>query len=1104
MAEIGRDLTRAISLLKQGELVAIPTETVYGLAGNALDSGAVAKIFDVKDRPYFDPLIMHVSEWDAVSQYATDIPEAARQLGERFWPGPLTLVLPKKGHVPDLTSAGLDTIGIRCPDHPLTHKLLEELPFPLAAPSANPFGYVSPTTARHVDRQLGERIHYILDGGTCDVGIESTIVGFEAGEPVIYRFGGLPMEAIESVVGPLAARDHSTSNPRSPGQLKSHYAPRKRVIIGELAELIKERSFPGAGVISFQTDFGIPHQIVLSREGSLQDAARNLFAALRQADEFPVDEVLVEYVPDIGIGRAINDRLRRAASHFALIVLVLAVSVCGQAQDLLKRQLAESGQLGRLMREDPADGGMSRWLKKPVQGSRDLPLATDFSSLRLAGPGTLAIDSKHTHSGKGSVVIETPTSLGVKNPSNRSYASAELIRPLKGEDLRGYNRFSVWVYADAPGFYSVFVGCTLYNQGTHVMPVPGRFEGQHFVTVYPNRWQRILWELPDLYRDSVTGFSVNIMLTGSPKGASRQMKLYVDDMTIESVEAENTRGFDLRKNAIAYSHSGYRADAVKQALVQHTDVAAFEVVSSNGKAVFKGTGKILDKGFVQLDFSPVKTPGYYKLRVGGRITGAFPIGNDAFLATAWRTLNFFYAERCGYDQPGIHQECHKDVSLVHPDGRRVSISGGWHDAADLTQGLGNTARGGMAMLELATAVDKSNPALRDRLVAEARWGLNWVLETRFGDGYRSGGLIIGIWSDNIVGTKDDMEGKANNRPSDNFMSAAYCAMGAPHFEKTDPVFYSWCRNAAVEDYGFAKEMLGTAVTKRNEAELYGLATMSAMRLYRLTGAKQYLDDAAAYARVVMDCQQRDKRSDWSIPLRGFFYESRSHERIMEYFHQSHEHVLLQGLTMLLKSAPDHADAPEWKAACTAYGEYLLAVRDVIAPYHIVPAAVYEINNAEFAGIYHEGDRVGMPSMEEYNAQVKNGIRLSEKFYLRRFPVAYQFRGFHAIHLSKAKAALVLAETLNNMELRNLGTRQLEYIVGFNPFAMSTIYGDGYDYPPLYGAYAGDVVGAVPVGIETFENDDEPYMPMQVNATYKEIWTHTTAAVMSVIASVMSN
>ncbi len=636
------------------------------------------------------------------------------------------------------------------------------------------------------------------------------------------------------------------------------------------------------------------------------------------------------------------------------------------------------------------------------------------------------------------------------------------------------------------------------------MPTPGRFEGQHFETVYPNKWHHIIWEIPDLYRDSVTGFAVNIMLTGSPKGAADNMKLYIDDMRIEQVDAENSRGFNLRKDAIAYSHSGYKASSRKQALVQNISNPAFQLINAKNKTVYAGEGKKLDNGFVQLDFSSFNTPGYYTLKSGNRVTKPFAIGDDAYLATAWRTLNFFYAERCGYDQPGIHQLCHQDVVCVHPDGRRITVNGGWHDAADLTQGVGNTARGGMAMLELAKSVKNKNKQLYQRLLEEARWGLNWTMQTRFGDGYRQGGLIIGIWTDNMTGTKDDMQGKATNSPFDNFIAASYCAMAVPLYINEDPVFARWCRNSAIEDFKFANDMLGKYRTNRNEVELYSRAMVSAMYVYRLTGEQSYLDWAVQYANTVMDCQQKERRTDWSIPLHGFFYESTEKKRILEYFHQSNEELMIQGLSMLLTNAPKHANATQWKASCQAYADYLHDISKSIAPYGILPGAIYELNNADFSGIYHEGERIGLPSMEEYNAQVKNGIPLSKTFYLRRFPVAYQFRGFHAVLIGKAKAAFMLSGLLGDAELKSIAQRQLEYIVGYNPFGMSTIYGDGYDYPLLYGAYAGDVTGAVPVGIETFENDDEPYMPMQVNATYKEIWTHTTAGVMWLLSSLFKD
>ena len=314
MAEIGTDLQRAKAILESGDLVAIPTETVYGLAGNALNPEAVAKIFEVKQRPGFDPLIIHVPTLDHANKYARSIPAAAKALAERFWPGPLTFVLERQEIIPDIVTSGLDTVGIRCPNHSLTRKLLSSLDFPLAAPSANPFGYVSPTTAAHVNDQLGKSIPYILDGGACQVGIESTIVGFENETPVVYRIGGLTIEQIESIIGKVIVQAHSTSNPKAPGQLKSHYAPGKKLIVGNIEELLQKYPSHSSGILTFKRDFNSPYQKVLSKSGSLTEAAHNLFAALRSFDQMPIEIILAEFLPEEGLGRAINDRIRRAAA----------------------------------------------------------------------------------------------------------------------------------------------------------------------------------------------------------------------------------------------------------------------------------------------------------------------------------------------------------------------------------------------------------------------------------------------------------------------------------------------------------------------------------------------------------------------------------------------------------------------------------------------------------------------------------------------------------------------------------------------------------------------------------------------------------------------
>jgi L-threonylcarbamoyladenylate synthase len=316
LSVIAKDIEAAKRLLEQGELVAIPTETVYGLAGNALDGNAVAKIFSVKERPFFDPLIVHVPDLKSVEKWVTHIPAKAKTLAETFWPGPLTLLLPRKSIIPDIVTAGLETVGIRCPKNELTQQLLKSLDFPLAAPSANPFGYVSPTKASHVNDQLGNKIKYILDGGDCAVGIESTIVGFEIDMPIVYRLGGLSIEDIETVVGKVEIQLNSSSNPKAPGQLKSHYAPKKKLVIGDLPKLVQEYG-SNVSVLSYQNplkEVMLNQQRILSSNGNLEQAAQNLFAALRELDALDPMIILAEEVPNVGIGRAINDRLRRASS----------------------------------------------------------------------------------------------------------------------------------------------------------------------------------------------------------------------------------------------------------------------------------------------------------------------------------------------------------------------------------------------------------------------------------------------------------------------------------------------------------------------------------------------------------------------------------------------------------------------------------------------------------------------------------------------------------------------------------------------------------------------------------------------------------------------
>lgn len=305
-------IAEAAALLRQGRLVAFPTETVYGLGADATDDAAVAGIFEAKGRPRFNPLIVHLAEPGDAEAHAV-LSETARQLTRRFWPGPLTLVLPRR---PDcrislLASAGLDTVALRVPGHPVAQALLTAVGRPVAAPSANRSGRLSPTEARYVAAAFGDEVALVLDGGATPVGLESTVLGFDAGDrPVLLRPGGLTVEAIEAEVGPLAQATGDPDRPRSPGQLESHYAPRLPLRMNA-TEMSADEALLAFGP---EVPAGAKQTLNLSPSGDLVEAAANLFRHLHALDGSGARAIAVMPVPARGLGRAINDRLRRAAA----------------------------------------------------------------------------------------------------------------------------------------------------------------------------------------------------------------------------------------------------------------------------------------------------------------------------------------------------------------------------------------------------------------------------------------------------------------------------------------------------------------------------------------------------------------------------------------------------------------------------------------------------------------------------------------------------------------------------------------------------------------------------------------------------------------------
>lgn len=307
-------LLKAVTLLKQGEVVAIPTETVYGLAANALDPLAVTKIFAAKERPTFNPLIVHLSKSDDPANYVKEFTRSAQLLADKFWPGPLSILLTKKQVIPEIVTSGMDSVVLRKPAHPITQELLELLPFPLAAPSANKFKQISPTTAEHVRKSLKDEVAYIIDGGKATIGVESTIVDCRSERVVILRHGGVSKEEIEAVVGEVDEAIKEHSNPLAPGQLDKHYATVKPLILSndidsELAKHLNKK----ISLILWDAEARGEHTYSLSKDRNLLEAASNLFGMMHEADQDSSELIIAQQLPEKGLGRAINDRLKRAS-----------------------------------------------------------------------------------------------------------------------------------------------------------------------------------------------------------------------------------------------------------------------------------------------------------------------------------------------------------------------------------------------------------------------------------------------------------------------------------------------------------------------------------------------------------------------------------------------------------------------------------------------------------------------------------------------------------------------------------------------------------------------------------------------------------------------
>jgi L-threonylcarbamoyladenylate synthase len=319
MSTITTNIDLALQALQNEDIIGFPTETVYGLAGNIYSNKAIKKIFATKQRPFFNPLIVHIKSIDYLDEVAKNIPPKAIVLAQHFWPGPLTLLLDKKENVPNIVTADKPTVAVRIPNHPMALKLLQQLDFPLAAPSANPFTTISSTTAQHVKEYFDNDVDVILDGGECAKGIESTIVGFNGEDVIIYRLGTITESDLEKIVGEVSVYIGQDDKPIAPGMLLKHYSPKTKTVLlqDDVTAQLNLLSNKKIGALAFSKKIEgerIVAQEVLSNNANVEEAAKKLYAALHRLDKSNLDIILIELLPNEGIGKSINDRLSRAVN----------------------------------------------------------------------------------------------------------------------------------------------------------------------------------------------------------------------------------------------------------------------------------------------------------------------------------------------------------------------------------------------------------------------------------------------------------------------------------------------------------------------------------------------------------------------------------------------------------------------------------------------------------------------------------------------------------------------------------------------------------------------------------------------------------------------
>jgi hypothetical protein len=808
-------------------------------------------------------------------------------------------------------------------------------------------------------------------------------------------------------------------------------------------------------------------------------------------------------------------------SVLLFLIICPAYLLHAQIDEKLKEDIHNTGYVHRPLPLDYSKSYESFGLTKTILHS---DLLCDMESLKgwsHKGIGGMSLTRERNISGKQSMKLVAPTTYPQFLGWGLGFGTSMASFDVGGVNWEKYNRIKVYIYPDCEGARSIYLNLYVENDGKIKVPDKYGREGYHEMNLINGQWNECFVEMTELPRDKVTKISFAIEVFGKERTMGDSLKFDIDAVTLETVEnPEVVSGWMPAENRIIYSTTGYGLESEKSAIVRvNGQKGRFQLVDNiTSGVVYEGDVKKQKTSigsFETIDFSDFKKEGQYFIRVGDVTSKPFYINRNIWDDSAWRMLNFVFCERCGYPVPGKHGVCHTDLNGTH-NGKLFALNGGWHDAADMSQQVLQSGELAFSLMEMAkTAKEKNNTELYQRLMEEAEWGIDFILKTRFGDGYRAQTWGTNLWTDGFIGTKDDSTRRrrvrVHNRAFENFLFSGIEAYASMMIED-DEMLKEHLFKVAKEDYAFARERFdnlgfdeltggggGDHAAMASNSQTMANISYSATLLYRLTGDPYYAEEAAKAVQYTLDCQRIKPLND-KDKLRGFFYRDLNKKSIVHYTHQSRDYIYMQALTALCETQPNNPDYNRWKEAITMYGEYLKTIMQYVNPYGMVPSGVYNVNEIkDSVNFYKVQVGISNGAAKDFKKQLENGIKLDNEHYLRIFPVWFSFKGNAAVHLSTGKAAALCGKFLQDKALINIAEQQLFWIVGKNPFGQSLIWGEGSNYPQLYTALPGETVGAIPVGMQSKFNEDTPYWPQFNTATYKEVWNSSATKWLSLIA-----